>query len=135
MSKTTTKIKINHDEEGNVSFTENGKALGDLEISSDKNLEVKLGTGFSGQGAAITAMELFTSVSGTKGTSLGTWERSDPTTQPNADVKIVKTGHHIVVNDTNSTNDDDTFFFSVTATDGTRPYNSDPELKVRKTTN
>ena len=133
MSKTTTKIKINHDDQGNVTFTQNGQTPGLLEISSDNNLEVKLGTGFSGNGAKILSMELFNDANHGKGTSIGTWERSNPSVQPSSDMEIEKKGSHIVVNDTNATRTDDFYFFAITATDGTRNYSSDPELKVRKT--
>jgi hypothetical protein len=135
MSKTTTKIKINHDDQGNVTFTQNGQTPGLLEISGDNNLEVKLGTGFSGSGAKILSMELFTDVNHGKGSSIGTWERSNPSVQPTTDMEIEKKGSHIVVNDTNQTGSDDYYFFAITATDGTNNYSSDPELKVRKTGN
>jgi len=135
MSKTTTKIKINHDGNGNVTFTQNGQTPSNLEISGDNNLEIKLGTGFSGSGSKVTQMEVFTDVDHGKGNSLGTWLRSDPTTQPTTDMVISKKGHHIMVDDNNSTGADDLYFFSVTATDGTNEYSSDPELRVKKTTN
>lgn len=135
MSKSTTKIKINHDGEGNVTFTENGNKPRDLEISGDNNLEIKLGTGFSGSNAKITGMELFTDVNHAKGTCIGTWLRTDPTKQPSSDMEIKKKDHHIVVNDTNASGSDDCYFFSVTATDGTNSYSSDPELRVKKTGN
>lgn len=133
MSKSTTKIKINHDDQGNVTFTQNGQTPGLLEISSDNNLEVKLGTGFSGNGAKILSMELFNDANHGKGSSIGTWLRSSPSVQPSEDMEISKKGSHILVDDTNNSGNDDYFFFAITATDGTSNYSSDPELKVRKT--
>ncbi len=135
MSKTTTQIEINHDNQGTVSFTQNGLRLGPLEISSDNNLEIKLGNGFNTRGAQVLSMELYTDLSGSKGDSLGTWERAKPADQPSGDMAISANGTSILVNDTNATGADDCFYFSVTATDGTNNYSSDPELKVKKTTN
>lgn len=135
MSKTTTKIKINHDDNGNVTFTENGQAPSNLEISSDNNLEIKLGTGFSGSGAKILSVDLYTDVNHAKGAHLGTWQRSNPSVQPVADMDISKKSSHVVIDDTNSTGADDCYFFAVTATDGSNNYSSDPELRVKKTGN
>jgi hypothetical protein len=135
MSKTTITIQINHDDKGNVTFTENGSTATQLEISSDQNLAIQLGTGFSGKGAQITSMELFTDVNHAKGTVVGTWQRVSPSNQPSAELSITENGNNILVNDTNTTSADDCFFFAVTATDGTNSYSSDPELRVRKTGN
>jgi polyribonucleotide nucleotidyltransferase len=135
MSKTTVTIQINHDDKGNVTFTENGSTASQLEISKDQNLAIQLGTGFSGKGAQITAMELFTDVSHGKGTSVGSWQRTSPASQPSAELDITPDGNNILVDDTNTTGSDDWFFFAVTATDGTNTYSSDPELRVRKTGN
>lgn len=135
MSKTTITIQINHDNKGKVTFSENGTTPGQLEISSDQNLAIQLGNGFTGNGAQITSMELFTDVNHGKGTSIGSWERNSPSSQPSAELSITENGNNILVNDTNSTGADDCFFFAVTATDGTKSYSSDPELRVKKTTN
>ena len=53
MSKTTTTIQINHDGNGKVTFTQNGRTPGVLEISDDVNLEIQLGTGFTGNSAEV----------------------------------------------------------------------------------
>lgn len=132
MSKSTTTIQINHDANGNVTFTQNGRTPGVLEISDDVNLEIALGTGFTGNSAQVTSMELFQDVSASKGDPIGTWQRGNPSLQPSAEVAITAKGNNILVTDTNTTADDDCFFFSVTATDGNRNYSSDPELRVRK---
>lgn len=135
MSKSTVTIQINHDNKGNVTFTENGSTAGQLEISSDQNLAIQLGTGFSGNGAQITKMELFTDVNHGKGTSIGSWQRTSPSSQPSAALSITENGNNILVGDTNTTTADEYFFFAVTAYDGTNTYSSDPELRVRKTGN
>ena len=132
MSKTTTTIQINHDGNGNVTFTQNGKTPGVLEISNDVNLEIQLGTGFTGNSAQVISMELFQDVSSSKGTPIGTWQRNNPSLQPSAEVAISAKGKNILVDDTNTSAADDCFFFSVTATDGNRSYSSDPELRVKK---
>ena len=132
MSKSTTTIQINHDGSGNVTFTQNGKTPGVLEISDDVNLEIALGTGFTGNSAQVIAMELFQDVSASKGAAIGTWQRGQPSFQPSGEVAITAKGNNILVTDTNTTAADDCFFFSVTATDGNRNYSSDPELRVRK---
>lgn len=133
MSKTTTAIQINHDNKGNVTFTQNGMTPTVLEISADVNLEIQLGTGFTGSSAQVLSMELFQVVSSQKGGPIGSWQRGNPSHQPSAEVAISAKGNNILVNDTNTTSTDDLFFFSVTATDGTRNYSSDPELRVKKT--
>ncbi len=132
MSKTTTTIQINHDGNGTVTFTQNGRTPGVLEISDDVTLEIALGTGFTGNSAQVISMELFQDVSSTKGTPVGTWQRGNPSLQPSAEVAISAKGNNILVNDTNTTGADDCFFFSVTATDGNRNYSSDPELRVKR---
>jgi hypothetical protein len=132
MSKTTTTIQINHDGNGKVTFTQNGRTPGVLEISDDVNLEIDLGTGFTGSSAQVLSMELYQDISGTKGTPIGTWQRNSPSTQPSAAVAITANGKNILVEDTNTSSADDCFYFSVTATDGNRSYSSDPELRVKK---
>ena len=135
MSKTTTQIEINHDSQGKVTFTQNGQRLGPLEITSDNNLEIKLGNGFNTRGAQVLSMDLYTDLSGSKGSSIGTWQRTKPADQPSGDMAVSADGTSILVTDTNATGADDCYFFAVTATDGTQTYSSDPELKVKKTTN
>lgn len=132
MSKSTTTIQINLDGKGKCTFTQNGNPVGVLDISDDVNLEIALGTGFTGNSAQVISMELFQDVSSSKGTPVGTWQRGNPTLQPSAEVAISAKGQNILVTDTNTTGSDDCFFFSVTATDGNRNYSSDPELRVRK---
>jgi hypothetical protein len=132
MSKSTTTIQINHDNAGKVTFTQNGRPPGVLEISDDVDLEIQLGTGFAGASAQVTSMELFQDVSGGKGKPVGTWQRNNPSLQPSGELSITAKGNNILVTDTNTTGADDCFFFSVTATDGNRSYSSDPELKVKK---
>lgn len=134
MSKTTTQIEINQNQ-GIVTFTQNGNRLGPLEISEDNNLEINLGNGFSGKGAQILCMELYTDVSSSKGSPIGTWQRGNPGAQPSPAMAISASGTSIVVDDTNTTTEDEDFFFAVIATDGTTDYSSDPELKVKKTRN
>lgn len=135
MSKTTITIQINHDSQGKVTFSENGTSPGMLEISGDQNLAIQLGTGFSGKGAQITSMELFTDVNHGKGSSVGSWQRTSPASQPSTALSITENGNNILVDDTNTSGADDYYFFAVTATDGTKTYSSDPELRVRKTGN
>jgi hypothetical protein len=132
MSKSTITIKINLDGKGGVNFTQNGSIPGVLEISDDVNLAIDLGTGFTGNSAQVTSMELYQDDNGAKGTPIGTWQRTSPTGQPNGAVAIAANGKNILVDDTNTTAADESFFFSVTATDGNRSYSSDPELRVKK---
>lgn len=128
------KLDVQRDASGNVALYKNKKVVTLVEIKKDVNMEVDIGSGFN-PGATVSAFSLFTNTSGAKGSIIGTWSRSAPSTQPSTEVSIAASGAAaIVVTDTDTTVDEEMFFFSIQVTDGAATYDTDPELRVKKKT-
>jgi len=130
VSKVT--LDVNLGPHGKVVLTEGHKPVTLVEIRKDRDMLIEIGTGF-GTGANVSAFGLFHTKEGRKGSSIGTWRRTEPGTQPSSILSVSSSGPAaIVVKDTDTTNEDGLFFFSVHVTDGSQVFDTDPELKVKK---
>lgn len=127
-------ININKTSTG-CDFTDSsGNPVTTTTIDSNGGLIVAIGTGFGGS-AEITGLTLFNDVSGTKGNqNLGSWSVGSPNQQPSDAIRVTNNGTGIKIMDTNNSAAEVDYFFSVSGTDGTAPFSSDPELKVKRTT-
>jgi len=132
MSKTT--IKMHKKSDGTVWLGKDGKKVDSVTINKDKDLEIKVSSDFS-SAAQITGLTLYnTDGDHGKGTSIGTWLRTAPSTQPSAAVDVSIDSNGVLVADSNTGTEDDDFFFSATCTDNGTAYSTDPELIVKKKT-
>lgn len=130
MGKTT--IKMHKDANGKVWLGKDGSQVNSVTIDKDKDLKISVSSDFT-NAAQITEFVLYnTDGNHGKGTTIGTWARNAPATQPSADIDITISGQGVLVADNNDGNADDDFFFSATCTDGGVPYSTDPELIVKK---
>ncbi len=129
-----TTLNVNLSSTGTVTSTgTNGKVVTSVTIKKNQDMVINIGTGF-GTTAYINSFSLFTEVSGTKGTTIGTWNRTTPTIQPSTEMSITTNGTTgILVTDTDTVTDDQVFF-AVQVTDSGTVYTTDPELKVKKMT-
>lgn len=126
------KLNVQRDANGVVALYKNNKAVTSVEIKKDVDMEIDVGDGF-GAAARVSAFSLFTNVNGAKGAGIGTWTRQAPTVQPSTEIAIAANGDAgVKVTDTDTTVDEELFFFSVQVTDGAAVYDTDPELKVKK---
>ena len=134
MSNVTISARLGTDGKSYL-YDNNNKIVTQVEIKKNTNMEISIGTGFSGT-AEITSFTLYgVKADGTKdvGNCLGTWLRTAPTTPPTTEVSVAATaGGAIEVTDTDSQPNDELFFFSIRVTDGGANYDSDPQLKVKK---
>jgi hypothetical protein len=117
-------------------FTDsNGNLVTDETIEDNKKLNVDIGTGFTSGSAQIDSLTLYNvDANGVKvqTPALGSWTRTSANTQPNPAIKISTKNNGITIKDTNHGTAEVDFFFSVAGTDGTAPFASDPELRVKK---
>lgn len=126
-------ININKTSTG-CNFTDsNGNAVTSATIDSNGGLIVAIGTGFGGS-AEITGLTLFNDVNGAKGDqNLGSWSTGSPNSQPSNVIRVTNNGTGIKIRDTNNSAAEVDYFFSVNGTDGAATFESDPELKVKRT--
>ena len=130
MGKTT--IKMHKDANGKPWLGKDGSQVTSVTIKKDKDLKIDVSSDFT-NAAQITEFVLYnTDGNHGKGSTIGTWARNTPATQPSADIDITVSGQGVLVVDTNDGTLDDDFFFSATCTDGTNTYTTDPELIVKK---
>lgn len=117
-------------------FTDsNGNAVTDETIDDNKKLIVDIGTGFTSASAQIDTLTLYgVDANGAKVATpaLGSWSRTSADTQPNPAIKVSTQNNGIKIKDTNHGSAEVDFFFAVSGTDGTAPFSSDPELRVKK---
>jgi hypothetical protein len=124
------KVDVCKNTDGNVYLEQNNQVVTSITIKGDKDLEIGIGNGF-GAAAQVDSLTLYNLSGGGKGTAIGTWSRSNPSSQPSTYVSISGDGNGILVEDTNTVADQDVFF-SVTATDNGQSYDTDPELIIKK---
>lgn len=116
-------------------FTDSaGNLVTDETIEDNKKLVVDIGTGFTNASAEIDTLTLYSvDTNGQKvNPALGTWSRTSANTQPNDAIKVSTQNNGIKIKDTNHGSAEIDFFFSVAGMDGTAPFASDPELRVKK---
>ena len=127
-----TSIKFHKNSNGVAWLGKEGSQVTSVSIDKDKDLKISVSSDFSNS-AEVTQFVLYnTDGNHGKGTTIGTWNRSAPATQPSADIDITISGQGVLVTDTNTGTADDDFYFSATCTDGGTPYSTDPELIVKK---
>ena len=126
------KLKVKKAADGTVGLYKNKKLVTSVEIKKDVHMEIDVGSGFN-EGAFVSVFSLFENVRKRKGKSLGDWKRSNPSVQPSTEINVAITSPTaILVTDVNTKEEDGDFFFGVTVMDGQQPYETDPELKVKK---
>lgn len=125
-------LKVQRDAKGKVVLYNNQMVVTLVELKKDVNMEVDIGSGFNA-GAQVSGFSLFINDNGTKGSLIGTWNRGTPSFQPSTEVSVAAKGAaSILVTDTDTTVDEEMFYFSIQVTDGKLTYDTDPELKVKK---
>lgn len=127
----TIQLLVNLTSTGTVTLTKDGKIVTTVTIEKDKDMAISIGTGF-GKTAFVSTFSIYHETSGSKGTIIGSWNSTTPSSQPSNEMSVATFGNTgIMITDTNTVADD-TVFFSVQVKDGSNVYNSDPELKVKK---
>jgi hypothetical protein len=129
------KLNVKRDASGHVALYKNKKEVTSVEIKKNVKMKINIGDGFNA-GATVSSFSLFENVRGTKGNDIGTWDRTNPATQPSDEIDVAADGAAaIVVTDTDRSTVDELFYFSIQVTDGKKTYDTDPELKVKRVTN
>lgn len=125
-------LNVQKSPSGTVALFEKGQEVTSVEISQNVKMEIDIGTGFT-SGATVSGFSLFNNVNGAKGRSIGNWSRATPNDQPSPEISIAVDGATgIQVTDTDTTTEDELFYFSIQVADGNEVYDTDPELKVKK---
>ena len=125
---------VQRDANGKVLLYNDQMVVTLVELKKDVNMEVEIGSGFNA-GAQVSGFSIFYNSKGNKGTLIGTWNRGTPSFQPSTEVSVAAKGAAaILVTDTDTTVDEEMFFFSIQVTDGKLTYDTDPELKVKRNT-
>jgi len=104
-----------------------------VKLDYDQEVTISL-EGFS-SAAQITKVDIFDNKiengQDKKNQKLGTWNRTSPGTEPINDVTISVSGNAVKLKDTD-TSAEKRFWYCLTVHDGTRDYDADPELIVKK---